>query len=73
MLADVHRSPPRCPKCRRPMRLVHVLSNKHVYPPVRTFERAGCQTDAIWQWHPTQVANRRPSELKRAKPGEDGA
>ena len=62
MLADVHLSPPKCPTCQCPMRLVNVLSNKHVYPPVWTFECAGCQKDAIWRWQPTQGASRRPSQ-----------
>jgi hypothetical protein len=53
MLADVQFLPPRCPECSHPMRLVHVLANAHAYPPVRTFECAECQTDAILQWQPT--------------------
>jgi hypothetical protein len=53
-------SPPNCSTYQCPMRLVHVLSNKHVHPPVRTFECAGCQRDAILQSQPTQGANRRP-------------
>jgi hypothetical protein len=52
MLANVHLLPPRCAECNHPMRLVHVLANAHVYPPVRTFECAPCATDAIWQWQP---------------------
>jgi hypothetical protein len=61
MLPDVYRSSPRCPICKHPMRLVHVLANKHVYPPVRTFECAGCQMDAIVQWQPSQSADRQVS------------
>jgi hypothetical protein len=49
MLADVHFLPPKCPECRRPMRLVHVHTNAHVYPQVRTFECAACEKDLIWQ------------------------
>jgi hypothetical protein len=52
MLANVHVLPPRCPECSGPMRLVHVLTNAHVYPPVRTFECAPCERDLIWQWQP---------------------
>ena len=52
MFLDVHRSRPRCPLCQQPMRLVHVLTNKHVYPPVRTFECPACQREAIFQWQP---------------------
>jgi hypothetical protein len=56
MLADVDLLPPRCPDCSRPMRLVSVLcSRADVYPPVRTFECADCETDAIYQWQPTPM------------------
>jgi hypothetical protein len=55
MLADVQLLPPICPECSRPMPLVHVLANDHVYPPVRTFECAGCERDAILQWQPQPV------------------
>jgi hypothetical protein len=53
MLADIQFLPPRCPECHGPMQLVHVHANAHVYPPVRTFECAECETDAIFQWQPT--------------------
>jgi hypothetical protein len=43
MFADSYFLLPICPECSRPMRLVHVLTNAHVYPPVRTFECAGGQ------------------------------
>jgi hypothetical protein len=60
MIADVQFSPPRCPECSRPMRLVSVLCS-HVrtndYPPVRTFECAPCERDAIYQWQPTATDN----------------
>jgi hypothetical protein len=50
---------PRCPECRRPMCLVAVLcspalANVHLYPPVRTFECAGCEKDVIWQGQPAR-------------------
>jgi hypothetical protein len=53
----VHHLPPCCPACHHPMRLVHVLTNQHVYPPVRTFECALCQTDTITQSQPVHHAN----------------
>jgi hypothetical protein len=53
MLANVRPLPPRCPECSRPMQLVHVHANAHVYPPVRTFECAPCEKDMICQWQPT--------------------
>jgi spore maturation protein CgeB len=60
MPADVQFSPPRCPECSRPMRLVsvlcsRVLTNAHLYPPVRTFECAACERDMICQWQPTPL------------------
>jgi hypothetical protein len=56
MLADVHLLSPRCPECSRPMRLVSVLcSHVDAYPPVRTFECAPCEKDAIFQWQPTPL------------------
>jgi hypothetical protein len=47
MLVDQQLSPPRCPECSRSMRLIHVLPNRHVYPPVRTFECVVCERDTI--------------------------
>jgi hypothetical protein len=58
MLADVQLLPPKCPECSRPMQLVHV------YPPVRTFECAECETDAIWQWQPTPINYRHARQLR---------
>jgi hypothetical protein len=52
MFADSYFLLPICPECSRPMRLVHVLTNAHVYPPVRTFECAACERDMIWQGLP---------------------
>jgi hypothetical protein len=63
MLATVQFLPPRCPDCHRPMRLVHVLANAHVYPPVRTFECAECEKDTILQRQP-EVYERRTERLR---------
>jgi hypothetical protein len=71
MLADVRFLPPRCPECSRPMQLVHVLANAHVYPPVRTFECSKCETDAIRRWQPIRIEHNVVREPRRSTPPRD--
>jgi hypothetical protein len=64
MLVTVQFLPPRCPQCRAPMRLVHVLANAHVYPPVRTFECTACEKDTILQARLLPAERLRAGELR---------
>jgi hypothetical protein len=66
MLAHLQFSPPSCPECGRPMRLVHVLANAHVYPPVRTFECAACEKDTILQMQPTPLRHGNGRQFSRS-------
>jgi hypothetical protein len=65
MSADVDFLQPKCPECSGPMWLVSVVCSRAnvVHPPVRAFECALCETDAIFQGYPTRIDRGRAGQL----------